>query len=362
MTDHRSRYGPQWTARVFMTALVVVAVSASQAAEEHALRGGNLPAVQLAISPATQQQGRIIGQQLLPGPPQNITRGQSFTIGDRSLELFVSSGRVALSVDGQTTQLQRQGSSFAPIIIPMENNQPYSLAFPYYRSVRSSHFIAYRSGVVMGGRVGRQTIFIYDDNMDGRYVVGQDAYGYGRSPVLAPLGTMIGTGSEIRRVTNLAADGSSITTERYDGPTGTLNIQANGNQMALFAVVGHTQEAFALPTEGGNARLTVIPGNYRVAYGIAAGRGGEAFAILQAGDLEPTEVAANGSATISIGAPFLLRFDAQKRGNNISISPRSITLHGINGEQYTQFDYQSAPRVSTLDGNRERPIGSFSYG
>ncbi|MFW5858621.1 MAG: hypothetical protein ACOCYP_01235 [Planctomycetota bacterium] len=347
----------------WLCAAILALAATGVGASEDRLKFEGLPAPHLAITPASVSQGGITNGIYRQSQFINLSSrnpSHAFSVAGKPCELALNSGRVVLRIGDRSAPLARAGNALRPVPFELDNGEKFALAFPYYNVSRSVHYLAYCPGFSRSGRLGRGSFSFYDQNQDGAFTIGQDAYNGGKSVAFAPLTEFIVDGKTLLHVDSIAADGTAITTSKYDGDTAELAVETGRGGPGVFCVFTSDDGKVAFATEGGSGDFTVPHGTYKLAYGIAVDRRGTATAVIKPGT--HTGVTVTDDAAIAVGGPYSFEFRYMRQGNKVIFSPRGFIVRGANGEVYEDWDFQSPPRLSVVEGNAPRALGSFEYG
>jgi len=282
----------------------------------------------------------------------------SLTLGGEKVLILLKSG-IELEQGGKSRKLKKVGSGLDTQDLKLESGLKYALAFPYADTGRGGAVVYYRAGCQQSGKLNNMDLALYDDNTDGQYT-SSDTFSVDGSLAYAPLGTLLPTASAVYKVGEMAPTGETLTCSKYEGETGKISVKFSGKGVdGHFAFGG---DELNLTSTGNGKSLTVVPGSYKLLYGVVMEKD-KAVAAVSLGDMEAISVEAGKEADVSLGKPFTLIFPIKKTGDNkVSIEPWNIKIKGKAGEVYTPIDIQGLPIVSLVDGKKRTGMGSFETG
>lgn len=314
---------------------------------------------------------------VLPKASVQFTRDKNqveLALADAKFTLGYAAGQYTLrGPDGKTTTLQRSDTSLRPVNVQLDKDHRYTLAFPYVMGGTAAAMLTYRSGFVMRGSIGDQTVLLYDDNTDGRFTLGHDGYRVsglvGGCMVFAPLGRYISTPSALLEITRLSGDGTELEYRPAGGETGKLAIGFNAAESELQACFTSAANHLSMvaATRGGSSNdFVVLPGDYQMSYGVVYSPAlKKVVATVVTSSVNPVSISAAGDQKAQLGGPFSLDFKATlTKDKKVNIKPTSIRLRGKGGEEYTEISYVTAalPEVSLVVGKVSTPLGKMAFG
>ncbi len=315
-----------------------------------------------AFFPVSISDGKV-----LPGNSFSFRSGGALTllIGGKEFKVSLQNGKSFISIDGRDRQMKNSAAGCKTEMLPLENRQRYMLAFPYADLRGTSARIWYRSGSAMTGRAGKGIVSLYDDNCDGKFVIGHDSVQNNSAAVFAPLSKIIVTQNEVFQIDSLSEDGSEMILSPYTGSTARMTYRfasvGRGVEMHIAFKGSGTGCTGAVKVD--NRPLTVPEDEYALLYGLLYMNGSKkAVAAITPGESKPAEVKADEENVVTLGGPLSLFFTPEVSSGKLTISPGSIKIYGTAGELYTGFDLQGAPRVSVIVDGKEKPLGSFGFG
>ncbi len=298
------------------------------------------------------------------------------TVGGTDVSiLWNPPAQFGFKANGTTSPLQFNGTlgALSPANFMIGKTQKYSLAFPHASMAAGGKGISLliRSGGVQRGSVAGQTVSLYDENTDGVYSM-TDAIrvdnGSSAMAVFTPITKYLSTKNGIVEITEIAEDGSSITTTPHVGKTGKIswNPMLDGN-VEVHAVFGSKDGTlnFELTSRGGSpSEAMVVPGDYEFLYGtVFSGRLNKISAnIVPHTGGTITVPDDGGTVKADWGKAFNFEFVATKKGNKLDISPASIHLKGKGGEEYTNLVYEANPEVFLIADGRATSLGRMEFG
>lgn len=334
------------------------------------------PGAVVARHEAEKSDSRLYSGILLPSSQLSFGQGVyefGFTLGGAKASIEMHGKEFSVITGGQTIPLRRSGMGFAPVSLKNESGGEYLLAFPMGYTHQMGGILWTRSGGVMRGNVGDAVISLFDDNLDGRYLMSDDGMRIG-SPdaaanVFAPLSKFIATPTQVLEITSLAEDGSNIDYTVYGGQIGKLAVSCEMPDSQLIVVMGSKQaqlNVVATATPNAPCELAVIPGEYQLLYGAVYSTTSNAIvALLGPGTLPPATVSSGQTAQVGLGAPLHLEFTVAKPSRNkISIDSSNFKVMGKAGELYRAVEWAqgSPPTVSARRGSTTVLIGKMSFG
>ena len=312
--------------RAFWVIAAAIAIRSTAGAEPVAIPQQAAPLVDpnMVLSPSCrdfQRQDRPIvcyrnygTEVVLPGaglffPPDQAE--QVLKIGTDALRFRRADGRIVCSMNGKEAELRPSGLGFSPLDFTIAGGRSCAVAFPRGFFHGGAARLFYRAGFARVGDLEQERICLYDDNLDGQYKQGEDAYSIGdftNVVVMAPIRELMPTAAAVRRVERLAGDGSVLELAPYAGATGTLRIEAASRDLQYRLVFASDDGRCAFPAVAGAAALALPAGEYRFLYGlIRRTRGGATAAIVLPGAAPAVTIAGNAQVAITLGQTPALR-------------------------------------------------------
>jgi hypothetical protein len=197
------------------------------------------------------------------------TSAQPLTIGKVACTLEYRAGNFLFGHGGKAQELVAEGLGFQSVPVAAETGVAQWLAFPRTYSYKGEGHLYSRSGSVQAGDLDGTAIRLYDDDLDGRYVLGKDGLSIGdRSGmgIFGPLGSLIPTTNGVYEVREVAGDGSSLTVTKYAGATGRLAMKPINNiecRLAFQSEDGKCSFGELVGSQG----LVLPAGKYKFLYG-----------------------------------------------------------------------------------------------
>jgi hypothetical protein len=221
----------------------------------------------------------------------------------------------------------------------------------------------YLPGCVMSGKLLGQDVKLVDLNGNGRFDdFGEDAMIFGRSPNAGSyLSKVVSSGGKVYEIT-VSADGSEITSNLYQGETGTLNL-ASGFKVdgALSsAVVLDEKRGYSFELSGDKSGLVVPVGEYRFMSGFV--KNGAEQAKIRSGTSKPIAVTARSASSPTWGTPLEIEFHYTVNKDRINV-PIDIKFFGTLGEEYYDFKPEAlSPRIVVYDKKTRTKLTEGRFG
>ncbi|MHC4883581.1 MAG: hypothetical protein ACYTGH_00705 [Planctomycetota bacterium] len=339
--------------------------SAAQAGDVK-LSASKLKEVRTLFSEADSSRFYVRDGIVRPGKSLNFGKGRSdvndIVVGDTVIQVMYKKKIFGVKVGGRSKALKESNKKLAPLEFKLSNGKKYVLAFPYKNNRSTSYgSLYYRSGAIQKGKLGSESLALYDNNTDGRYERGEDCWQLSKGPLFAPLGTYL-CGKSVYTVSQMSEDGSSLSYEPYAGTVGSVGLKFKGKNGAKAYAV------YTASVDGGDAAVILNSknqkapvGRYALAYGLILS-GSKVVAGIKPGTSESLEVTAQQTATAELGKDLKLDFTVSVSGGKVSISPSSIKVKGEGGEELVGFEYDGRPKVMVVKGKKSVPLGTFGYG
>jgi hypothetical protein len=130
-------------------------------------------------------------------------------------------------------------------------------------------------------------------------------------------------------------------------------------------VLSGPELSFVAVLRGGQSQeYAVLPGSYRLAYGLVfdAARK-QVTGGVAGGDLKPVEAAKGRTSKFQVGGPFVLGIEASLAGNRVMVEP-VMQVRGSQGEGYygLTISRAEAPAVNLSAGGKMFLLGRMEYG
>jgi hypothetical protein len=274
--------------------------------------------------------------------------------------------------DSGQTQLHKNGVGLATIALPIPSAQKYFLAFPYGYNSTGRAFLMMRSGGTVQCQIDGQTVMFYDDNLDGRYTLADDAFRVGCTDapidVFAPLSEFFSTGQSIYQIDSLSEDGTALQYSSYHGAAGKLAVVSPSSDWGMVVALANANGQMNLVSEAAGSTsdsVAVIPGQYKLLYGgVFSKKSGTLIALVAPGSLPAVDVAADQTQTLQLGGTLHLEFTVNTPASDqIAIQPSSIHVKGKAGEEYTAaaFDRSNPPEIFISRGGNKVSIGKMGF-
>jgi hypothetical protein len=218
----------------------------------------------------------------------------------------------------------------------------------------------------MKGMLGKTTVRLLDDNMDGKITQTPgrdgDAILIGRSGAAIPLRSLHRIGKDLYRL-KVAPDGSSIDYERVDDAAiGQVRAIFPANTLKSLVLVSR-DSAFDVKTDG----VAGIPaGTYSLMYGTVSRSA--ATLTFRPGETTPKYDITNGMInTLRIGKPLRVNFLASYSKGKVGLSASAVSIVGSGSEIYGPLNFNQGgnirpPQVTILNGRRPVSSSSMKYG
>ena len=235
----------------------------------------------------------------------NTAKEAGFTLGHAKYTVTLTDPKIApakseedyqrdtrdflIKFDGGEARLERpepQSMSFKPISLKLDQGREYALAFPYgytmsfttgtiFRTKQHRGALMYRSGGVQQGKIGDQTVSVYDTDADGLFRAGDDAIAAGvldaKMSVFAPISANLATPGGVFQVSKLAEDGSEIEFSPLADKSRTLSVSFVGADLeARISMISVDAKcSFVASAAKDKAQtMVVLPGSYALQYGL----------------------------------------------------------------------------------------------
>ncbi|MFQ5505492.1 MAG: hypothetical protein ACE5F1_11945 [Planctomycetota bacterium] len=208
----------------------------------------------------------------------------------------------------------------------------------------------YAPGGFVAGKAQGTPIRIIDQNNNGRFDdVGKDALIVGRGKVATFLSEVVNLRGSLFRI-SVAADGSELSAEPYQGPAGTLRLDCSTKGKVLSAVVRSTDHRYSFDGARAALGLAVPAGSYELYCGELGL--GESRVKMLTGESRPFEVASAQTRKICWGGPVRAEFDYQRQENKVHLSPKRVWYYGALGERYVDWVPLGASPQFTITDDR----------
>lgn len=317
------------------------------------------------------------GPDLLDGivrPPSTVTfsSGNSqadFSAAGVKLTALRAWPQFGLKFNDKVQVLGLAGTALSPVLLPISPKRQYRLVFPYMLGGTESATIWYRSGFVMRGMIGGQTVCIYDDNTDGAFRLSDDSVRVGEvaGPValFAPLSKYVATPAGVYRIDSIAEDGSELAYAPYTGKTAKLKVAFSSPEGEVHVAFGSKQAEMNLVLAANDRNspvASVLPGQYDLKYGaLFSFKTRRIAAVVKPGNMQAVTAEAGKTPQIKLGAPFVLEFAFQLQSGKLNIDPGSFHVRGAAGEEYVEVKHVAEPQIALLSGRQVWPFGKMTF-
>lgn len=266
-------------------------------------------------------------------------------------------GVISLAKDnGKAVRLKESGAGFENIPLVLPNKKPALVALPCTEAWGEGLHVHFCSNMIMTGRIEGEEVCFFDDNIDGLYSVGKDAFSVGSGVVFAPLGTWLPTAKGLFKLSQISDDGSKISYAPCKDAVGKLDLKFV-NPLAEAHVV-YSDKGIDAVLVSGRKPVVTLSGTYQLSYGLVLNPQSKiTFAGIIPHKLPALELATDKTAIATLGAPFTLDFKATAEKRTVKI-PADFDLFGKSKEEYICYRWTSPPNVWVND----KKIGNFEYG
>ena len=287
-----------------------------------------------------------------------------------------------LAILGQTLSFSRDGGanfvgykSNAPAKVPSFRDgmidipvgpakKGGAISIPVVTDTKEGYTAYYRSGSVAVGNVGKDKVFIYDNNLNGSYTTAEDTFSVGSGVVFASLGKWLPTTNGLMNVISIKEDGSSFEYAKSTVASGKLDVQFV-NPLAVSHVVLTGPDGASVIAYGGKPVAT-LPGEYRISHGLLMDPvTGKTFAGIIPGKSAPITVKADEVAKGVFGSSFTGDFTVNVSQTAAGM-PKTLTigwppisnLRGVNGEEYVDYRLKDGLANVFING---KPSGMVTH-
>ena len=239
-----------------------------------------------------------------------------------------------------------------------------AICIPVIIDTKEGYTAYYRSGSVAVGSVGKDKVFIYDNNLSGSYTTAEDTFSVGSGVVFASLGKWLPTTNGLMNIISIKEDGSSFEYAKSTVASGKLDVQF-ANPLALSHVVLIGPDGASVIACGSNPVVT-LPGEYRISHGLLMdAKTGNAFAGIIPGKSEPITVVAGEVAKAAFGGPLTGDFTVTVSQSAAGM-PKMLTIgwppisnvRGANGEEYVDYRLKNGLANVFING---KPSGMVTH-
>jgi hypothetical protein len=301
-----------------------------------------------------------------------VVKEYGLTIAGQKVAIVSTDDGFVVRGDGGQTPLHQNGVGLATVALPIPSAQKYFLAFPYGYSVAGRGLLMVRGGGTVQCRIDGQTVMFYDDNLDGRYTLADDAFRVGCADapidVFAPLSEFFSTGRSIYQIDSLAEDGTTLQYSSYHGAAGKLAVVSGSSDWAAVVALANSNGQMNLVSQAAGLTgdsVAVIPGQYKLLYGgVFSKKSGALVALVAPGSLPAVDVAADQTQTLQLGGSLHLEFAVNSPASDqIAIDPGSFHVKGMAGEEYTavNFDRSQPPEIFISRGGNKVSLGKMTF-
>ena len=221
---------------------------------------------------------------------------------------------------------------------------------------------SYASAGVMAGKVGGESVQLFDLDNDGTWgEIGVDGIIVGKGDVVSRLGNVLNCKGRLLTV-QFSPDGRSALAEPYTGEVGTLNLAKGFTTRGklLSAQVVSQDGAHCFDLGSAKSGMDVPAGVYSLQFGYAE-KGNEHVKIRQ-GKMASFEVRATDDKEIEWGGPISCEFDWAPEGKG-KVRVEIPSYFGTAGAEYYQFQPDAkSPKILVLDGESGKEVGNGRFG
>lgn len=356
---------PLWCSASLMALALAPPLAAQDAEKTVLLRAGPLPIDGQALTPAcVRQRGGEMNLTRGTGvvtPPEKaeIKKDGQATLCGVKVDFHALNGEVSLiGPNGKPVRLAKRGEGVEAIPVPLANKRMAVVAIPIVDVNKAGASLFFRAAMSMGGQIDGDSIALYDDDLDGTFSTGKDAFSVGSGIVFASLGQWLPTSKGLFRIGAVDETGAKLTCQAASESTGRLDLKY-ASPFAEAHVVFGGKDVEAVLT--GRKPMTVLAGSYQLRYGLLVNPASRAtYAGIVAGSLPAVEVPSGGDkpATVAMGGPYRLDFKVTAPKRKVTIDPGTFRLFGKGEERYVDYRIKGNPVVS-VNG---KSLGSFEYG
>lgn len=206
-----------------------------------------------------------------------------------------------------------------------------------------------RTGVVNG-----KLVHVFDQNGNGEYDdYGVDALAVGKQRHASLLSKITRIGDELVHL-DVSTDGTSVAVRDYDGPTGTLNVQAGFESKGKLVAAVFRDGDLSFEVAGDRRGVEIPAGRYEFVSGRLAK--GSAMASIRRGKFRPVEVQEGEITEIEWGEEITGTFNYSQNGEQVTVRA-DFGIFGIAGEEYYDFEPRGkGPKILVKDAKRGREI------
>ena len=239
-----------------------------------------------------------------------------------------------------------------------------AISIPVIADTKEGYTAYYRSGSVATGNVGKDKVFIYDNNLNGSYAAGEDTFSVGSGVVFASIGKWLPTTDGLMNIISIKEDGSSFEYAKSTVASGKLDVRFV-NPLAISHVVLTGPDGASVIACGGKPVVT-LPGEYRISHGLLMDANtGKTFAGIIPGKSAPMTVVAGEVAKAAFGGPFTGDFTVNVSQTAAGM-PKTLTigwppirnLRGVNGEEYVDYRLKDGLANVFING---KPSGMVTH-
>lgn len=220
------------------------------------------------FQPVKLRDGIILPPQMVrfSGSPSSA----SLTIGETEVLFERNSKNITMLVNEDKDPLKPLEAGFRPLMLELADESKYALAFPYWLNYRRSGKLELfvRPACALEGRIGSDKIYLFYNNMDGKYTIEDDMYTLGKGMIYAPLTEYIATGRNIIHIDEIDPAGESLTyTELDPEETGSFSIKFVDKRLDAHMAIVSEDGSLSFIDQGREKRTSVTPGKYQMQYG-----------------------------------------------------------------------------------------------
>ena len=332
------------------------------------LKFSSLPIVAQALCPTDLVNGRMsltaTAGTVMPGTKFDVTTPYDLAILGETL---IFSGDGGTNYVGYKNGAPNKIRAFRDgmIDIPVgPAKKGGAISIPVITDTKEGYTAYYRAGSVAVGNVGKDKVFIYDNNLSGSYTSGDDMFSVGSGVVFASLRKWLPTTNGLMNIISIKEDGSSFEYSKSTVASGKLDVQFT-NPLAISHVVLTGPEGASVIAYGGKPVAT-LPGEYRISHGLLIDANtGKTFAGIIPGKSAPITVKADEVAKAAFGGPFTGDFTVTVSQSAAGM-PKMLTIgwppirnvRGANGEEYVDYRLKDGLANVFING---KPSGMVTH-
>lgn len=218
----------------------------------------------------------------------------------------------------------------------------------YGVSVTSKPQWSFTCGSAMVGEIGGTKVQVIDQNHNGSFNdIGEDALIVGRGRAASYLSETLAIGGQLLAI-EVAADGSSMSWQPYEGEAGTLALSAVTEGKVLAAVLKTADGRHSVHLSKADTEVRLPAGDYLLDSGTLSLAGNRVQ--MRTGRSKPIHVASDARAELGWGGPAKAEFAYEASGAQLVFDPNRIWFYGTQGEEYFAWNpVGKSPRIAVTD-------------